>query len=211
MIRAYQEIYVNKIQRRIGVLFDYAINVLGINCNKFIDIFSSCKYAKYIENGYLYYVVGKSGIEIALDLFEAELRNLEIKQFENYNRTIDYWIGWAISYYQWYSNRSFNEIFNILKYSDLEKMYYKYHEVDILKFVEELDIIMQNHNKETNLKRIRNLYGISQNELAKLSNVNKRSIQMYEEKYKNINKANVITIYMLSKALGCQIEDLLEK
>ena len=211
MIHAYQEIYVNKIQRRIGVLFDYAINELGINCYKVIDVFSSSKYAKYIENGYLYYVVGKSGIEIALDLFEEEIRNLEIKQFENYNRTIDYWIGWAISYYQWYSNRSFNEIFNILKYSDLEKLYYKYHETDILKFAEELDIIIKNNYQETNLKRIRILYGISQNELAKLSNVNKRSIQMYEEKYKDINKANVITIYMLSKALGCQMEDLLEK
>ena len=52
---------------------------------------------------------------------------------------------------------------------------------------------------------------LTQTELAKRSGVSLRSIQMYEQKNKDINKANVTSLYMLSKALNCNIEDLIEK
>ena len=65
--------------------------------------------------------------------------------------------------------------------------------------------------KGTNLKRIRSSYGCTQAELAKRSGVSLRSIQMYEQRNKDINKASVETLYRISKVLGCTIEDLLEK
>ena len=37
------------------------------------------------------------------------------------------------------------------------------------------------------------------------------SIQMYEQRNKDINKASVESLYRISKVLGCTIEDLLEK
>ncbi|CDD35633.1 putative helix-turn-helix protein [Roseburia sp. CAG:309] len=43
------------------------------------------------------------------------------------------------------------------------------------------------------------------------SNVSLRSIQMYEQRNKDINKASVDTVYRLSKTLGCTMEDLIEK
>ena len=64
---------------------------------------------------------------------------------------------------------------------------------------------------DTNLKRIRLSYGCTQNELAERSGVSLRSIQMYEQRNKDINKASVDTVYRLSKVLGCTIEDLIEK
>ena len=64
---------------------------------------------------------------------------------------------------------------------------------------------------DTNLKRIRNAYGCSQAELAKKSDVSLRSIQMYEQRNKDINKASIETVYRLAKALGCAVEDLIEK
>ncbi len=208
---AYQEMYVSSIRRKIATAFDCAINEIGINCNDFLKYFSSSRVAKYIENGDIFFVLGKSGIEIALDILSCYKDDIKIKQINNYNRTIDFWIGYAISYYQWHSNRSFKDIFYVLNYHTLEELYYKYHEVDINKFVEEIDVVLNDYYKETNLKRIRNIYGISQKELAIKSNVSLRSIQMYEQKNKDINKANAINLYMLSKALGCQMEDLLEK
>ena len=63
----------------------------------------------------------------------------------------------------------------------------------------------------TNLKRIRTLYGCTQAELARRSNVSLRSIQMYEQRNKDINKASAETILSLAKVLGCTMEDLLEK
>ena len=61
-----------------------------------------------------------------------------------------------------------------------------------------------------NLKRIRQARGISQSELATLSGVSIRMIQYYEQGAKDINKAEAITVMKLAKALGCQMEALLE-
>jgi transcriptional regulator with XRE-family HTH domain len=70
---------------------------------------------------------------------------------------------------------------------------------------------VREHFKDTNLKRIRNAYGCTQAELAKRSGVTLRSIQMYEQRNKDINKASAETLYRLSKVLGCSMESLLEK
>ena len=126
-------------------------------------------------------------------------------------RSIEYWIGWAIAYYQWYSDRSYSEIFEVYSFEDLQNMYYPLHEADITKFVEIVDKKIKEYFKETNLKRIRTTYGISRSELAKESGVTLRSIQMYEQRRKDINKASVETLYRLSKVLGCSVENLIEK
>lgn len=59
------------------------------------------------------------------------------------------------------------------------------------------------------LKEYRTKAGLSQSQLAKESGVNVRMIQQYEQGVKKINKASGETIYRLSQALGCQMEDLL--
>ena len=62
----------------------------------------------------------------------------------------------------------------------------------------------------TNLKRLREERGLSQSKLAELSGVNVRIIQYYEQKYKDINKSQAITLHQISKVLECKIEDILE-
>ena len=94
---------------------------------------------------------------------------------------------------------------------DLQNMYYTLHEADITKFADIVDDKIREHFKDTNLKRIRSSYGCTQAELAKRSGVSLRSIQMYEQRNKDINKASVESLYRISKVLGCTIEDLLEK
>lgn len=90
-------------------------------------------------------------------------------------------------------------------------MYSTLHEADITKFVDIVDVRIRNHFKETNLKRIRSFYGCSQAELAKRFGVSLRSLQMYEQRNKDINKASVESLYRISKVLGCTIEALIEK
>lgn len=63
---------------------------------------------------------------------------------------------------------------------------------------------------ETNLKHIRTAKGYSQKQLAELSGVSLRSIQMYEQRQKDINKAQSDSLFHLAKALDCKMEDLLE-
>jgi len=70
---------------------------------------------------------------------------------------------------------------------------------------------IREHFKDTNLKRIRTAYGCTQAELAKQSGVKLRSIQMYEQRRKDINKAGAEALYRIAKVLGCTMEDLVEK
>lgn len=62
----------------------------------------------------------------------------------------------------------------------------------------------------SNLKKIRDATGLSQSKLAEASGVSPRMIQYYEQGVKDINKAQAITLYKISQALNCKIEDLLE-
>ena len=62
----------------------------------------------------------------------------------------------------------------------------------------------------TNLQRIRKKIGLTQKELAELSGVNLRMIQKYEAGEKNINHAQVVTVFRLAFAVGVPLFDILE-
>ena len=68
-----------------------------------------------------------------------------------------------------------------------------------------------NVHPKTNLKRIRTNKGYSQKQLAELTGVGLRAIQTYEQRQKDINKAQSGSLFRLAKALGCTMEDLLEE
>lgn len=212
MIHAYQEIYLSKSQQVLGDAFDYAINFCLIPGDDFIKLFLVSSISKKIEEGDVNYILGKSGIDIVLEIVkETTGKVIEAKSIESINRSKEYWIGWAIGYYQWYSDRKFFEIFQAISFNDLENMYYTLHEADISKFVEIINQRIKDVFPETKLKHFRLISGCSQLELSKKSGVSLRSIQMYEQRNKDINKASVETLYRLSKVFGCSIEDLMEK
>ena len=212
MTRAYQEIYLSKAQSVIGDAFDYAVNTCAILGTDFVKLFIASSVSKRMENGEPAYLAGKSGIEIVREIVaETKGQELQIEPQEHFGRSKEYWIGWAIAYYQWYSGRKYSDIFKVLSFEDLQKMYYTLHEADITKFVEIVDSKIKEYFSETNLKRIRTAYGFTQAELAERSGVSLRSIQMYEQRNKNINKASADSMYSLAKALGCTMEDLIER
>lgn len=62
----------------------------------------------------------------------------------------------------------------------------------------------------TNLKKYRERAGITQAELSLRTGVSLRTLQDYEQGSKPINKAAAITVYRIAKALGVNVEDLLE-
>ena len=212
MTHAYQEIYLSNAQSALGDAFDYAINTCQISGENFIQMLLSSSVCKKLENGEPAYLAGKSGIEIAREILE-ETTGKQFSQEQDYNlsRSPEYWIGWAAAYYQWFSGRKYNQIFEALPFQNLEKMYYTLHEADVSKFADIAESRIKEVFPETNLKRIRTTYGCSQSELAHRSQVSLRSIQMYEQRQKDINKASVETVHRLSKVLGCTMEDLIER
>lgn len=211
-IHAYQEIYLAKAQAVLGEAFDYAVNDCEISGNDFIKMFLVSSVSKRMENGEPACLAGKSGIELVVEIVaETKGQTLQTEPKERFDRSKEYWIGWAAAYYQWYSGRKYNDIFRALSFDDLEMMYPALHEADITKFVDIVEERMKEYFSETNLKNIRRRCGLTQAELAKRSGVSLRSIQMYEQKNKNINKASAEILYRLAKTLGCAIEDLMER
>ncbi|MBQ8840422.1 MAG: helix-turn-helix transcriptional regulator [Clostridia bacterium] len=123
-------------------------------------------------------------------------------------RSSQYWCGFVLAYYQWYTGLSFEQIGRKLPPSQIMRMYYPLHEADLQKFVEVANRIV--FQKETNLARYRKNAGLSQIELSRYSQVSLRSIQSYEQRQLNINTAPANKLLKLSRVLGCTIEDLLE-
>ena len=56
---------------------------------------------------------------------------------------------------------------------------------------------------------MREYKGMSQSKLAEQSGVSLRTIQAYEQGYKDINKAQVITVLQLAEALECDVYDII--
>lgn len=122
----------------------------------------------------------------------------------------DYGFGFIVlKHYQQAKGYSFYKINKYLPIEEVLNLYSTLHEADITKFFDITNTYFD--NKEiSNLKIVRQASGLSQSKLAKLAGVKLRSIQMYEQKRNDINKAQGETLYKLAKVLGCNIEDLLD-
>lgn len=64
--------------------------------------------------------------------------------------------------------------------------------------------------RECKLKALRVKKGYSQSALAKISGVNKRNIQLYEQGERRIEGASLEKLCDLCKALDCKIDDLID-
>lgn len=210
MPNAYNKLYLEDAMDNLGSMFDYVINILKIDKDKFINMFMESKIISYFELGHPSYVSGCSGSELAHKLFEEH--KLDVKSLNDvkiyYSK--EYWIGYSLAYYQWYSGLRFKDILKIVDYNHLDFMYKTYHEMDINRFVEEINRLMSEYNQETNLARFRKMCKLSQKELAIKSGVSLRMIQLYEQRVNDINKASAIVLYKLSVILKVDMRDLLE-
>lgn len=193
-------------------MIDYAVHDCNYEVDWIVEVFLKSGYAKRFENGNPRVVGGMSGVELARDIvYTVYNEDLVIEAVLPMDKSPEYWAGWALADYQWHSGYRFKDIFEKIKMSEIVNMYHPYHEMDIKHFYDAMDKRMSVVTRETNLKRIREAAGMSQNELAKKSGVSLRSIQMYEQRNNDIDKAQGHTLYKLAVSLGCDIEDLLEK
>ena len=211
MIRAYSEFYLDDAKQNLAEFFDYAINTCRFDANLFSGLFVQSGYSDKFERGNPAIVAGMSGIELAKKVITYAYPNWQYPERTfSEERSNVYWAGWALAEYQWVTCKRFKDIFSRVSLNEIISMYSVYHEMDIEHFIEDMDKKYNSIKQETHLKTIRENRGISQMELAKLSGVKLRSIQMYEQKVNDIDRAQVGTVYKLSRVLGCTIEDLLE-
>lgn len=210
-IRAYNELYLNDAIINLANAFDYAINVCKQEPNWFARLFVQSGIATQFERGNPSVISGKSGEELVRKILGSVYPNETFPSptFSE-GRTPEYWAGWALAQYQWQSAKRFKDIFVRIPLTEIISMYPTFHEMDISRFYESMDRRYSEVIMETKLRKIRESRQISQSELSKMSGVSLRSIQLYEQKVNDIDKAQAQTLYKLARALGCNIEDLLE-
>lgn len=211
MIRAYDKVYLDKARIALGRMLDYAVYDLGFSVHDFFELFIRSGVATRFENGDYALIVGKSGVELAYEVLDALSMEYERKK-PNYtaDRSEEYWAGWALAYYQWETAIEFSEIVKYVPIDEIVRLYLPYHEMDIRQFVDKVNDLYKRAKPDSNLKNIRQRVGISQRQLSELSGVPLRTIQQYEQRQKNINKAQVEYLISLSQVLCCDVKDLTE-
>lgn len=211
MTHAYNKSYLSNAKNRLAQFFDYTINDCKFNSDWTAMMFVQSGYAEQFERGNPAVLAGMSGIELAHRVINKIYKGKELPppSFRD-DKSPEYWAGWALAEYQWYTGKRFKDIFEYAPLSKIVSMYSIYHEMDITQFIDTLNQLYDKKDADTKLKQIRESRGLSQAELAVESGVHLRSIQMYEQKANDIDKAQAKTLYKLSRVLGCEIEDLLE-
>lgn len=212
MIHAYDKLYLTNAQKNLANMLDYLCNCLHAPLETAWSWFLTSKISTRFEQGDCSVLSGMSGIELAYSVLqEADENILETLPVHSFDRSPEYWTGWAIAYYQWDTGLRFTEIEHAVPIQNIRMLYEPYHEMDIRQFVDKVNAMYRAAVPETNLKKLRTLADLSQSELAEQSGISVRTIQQYEQRQKNINHAQAETLFRLSKTLNCSMEDLLEK
>lgn len=209
---AYDEMYLPLAQRVMGDMYDFAVNTVGMTLTSFHEMFIMSGMSHQIEIGNPTYVAGKNGCEVAREVI-CTCSDIEVSLDDvmYLDKSREYWIGWALAYYQWQSGKSFKAIDDCIKIDKLYGMYDTLHEADISLFVEIMDEKFKDYSDKCRLKRLRMYAGLSQRALAEKAGVSLRQIQLFEQGRRDINKTQGATLYQLSNALGCSMERLLSK
>ena len=213
MMHAYSELYLDDAMLALGDMFEYAICDCGYEPDLFFSQFITSGIAEKFGCGNPKYNGGMSGVELASEvifLTTGNRPNTPIIQHESHGK--EYWAGWIMAYYQWYSGLTFSDMAeNGLSVSEVMSMYIL-HEADESKFVEAADEIIARHKKEklSKLSIVRKARGFTQQQLADSSGVALRMVQLYEQRQNDIGKAQASVVIRLAKSLGCEVEDLLE-
>ncbi len=212
MIHAYDKVYLEKSRTALGRMLDFAVYDLKYDIADFFDLFIKSGVADRFGTGDFTVIVGMSGVELAYEVLEnSGITGERIKPNYTIDRSEEFWAGWALAYYQWETSMHFAEIIRYIPIKDVVALYWPYHEMDIRQFVDQMNAMYKAAKPETNLKLLRQKAGLSQRELAALSGVPVRTIQQYEQRQKNINKAQAEYLVMLAKTLYCEVDELIEK
>ena len=93
---------------------------------------------------------------------------------------------------------------------DILRLYPTLHEASEEKCIDIITNMIRSRHTTSNLQLQRKKSGYSQREISEKAGVNLRTLQQYELKTKDINKAAVSTIVRLANALVCKEEEILD-
>ena len=134
MMHAYDETYVYDAQNNIGDMIHFAVSAENLTAEAFFDVFLKSPISKEIERGNPKYIAGFSGIELLQEVLGQIINPTKIKY--TIEKSPEFWAGWVLAFYQWYTGKTFAKINQFLPMSKILSLYKTHHEADIQKFVE---------------------------------------------------------------------------
>ena len=186
--------------------FDYAVNYCDIAGDDFWNYLIISGVSKQIENHNPKIVLGRSSIEIVIDILDKMNVAYTEHEYIAYDRSPEYWSGWALSQFQMESGLSYKKLHQLIGFTEILGMYRTLHEAPIEKF---FDIINKRlSGRIAGLKLQRERMGLSQSELSAQSGISLKTIQSYEQGQKEIKRAKIETLNIFADILACEIEDL---
>ncbi|MDD6192815.1 MAG: helix-turn-helix transcriptional regulator [Lachnospiraceae bacterium] len=208
MIHAYDECYLEFARDSFGTMLDVAVNLCKQDLRAFYDSFLASDYSLRFAKGDLSVIAGCSGIDLTYGVLGIVDKRKEIEQPVNHSP--EYWTGWVLAHYQWYSGLYFQVLDKEVPVETIMDMYSTYCGQDISRVVQKMNELRQANRCMTYLKMFRQNMHMTQKELADKTEIPLKTIQQYEQGQKNINKAQSEYVIRLAKVLCCAPEQLLE-
>lgn len=137
-MHAYIEPYLKDVMRNLGVMSHFCINEYGMSPETFSTLFANSHVAEQIALGNPRFLTGMSGKEMADLLMESSVeKKPDVVSSNLYHISPEYWAGWVMAYYQWYTAKSFSQMYaDGQTYDKVLMMYNPLHEADLTKVVE---------------------------------------------------------------------------
>ena len=211
MNSAYDRMYLNDAMSNLGEMTEYAHYACGTDIDRTFQCFVISGYAGRFQEGDPRVVSGMSGTELYQVVMDkcSPAGIMMPGALVRYDTDAYYWIGYIIAYYQWWCAQTFKAITNVIKSSDLMRMYPALHTVSEERASEEIDELYRKRTQFSRLQAYRKRLGYTQAMLAEKSGVNLRTLQQYEVGDKDINKAAVGSVISMAKVLHCEPGDIL--
>ena len=167
MIHAYSENYLEDAMRTLGEAFDFAHTVCHLDLDSFFAMFINSGIADLFGNGHPKYVARLSGTELAMEVMRKSSLNPDGLQAQaEYDYSPEYWTGWALAYFQWFTKRPFKNIAECVTIAEILQLYPTLHETSEEKFVKTVNRIICNKNLPIRLQKRRKDAKLTLKELA---------------------------------------------
>lgn len=211
MIHAYNQCYLDDARENLGEAIDWAVRGYGLSLQEFSRLWAESSVAREFGNANPKYLVGMSGWELCQSVLERAGRAMRPTNAEPlYGGSPEHWCGWSLAFCQWWTGNSFANILKDMPLTEFLQMYPTMHEASDERFLEAVEHRLAHKALPTHLHLLRVERGLTQAMLCRISGTNLRTLQQYESRAKDINKASAQTLLALSRALYCRMEDLME-
>lgn len=205
--RSYDKNYIDQVKRSMGDMMQYACLDNHYNPDSFFKMFLDSGIARKIEIGDTSIIAGKSGIEIADMVFEANGLEAMFEPVWDNSYSEYYWAGYMLALYQWYTSKRFEDIWKYMSITKLLSRYEKLHQINYMYALDEIDEMVKNENKlPLNILRIAR--GLSQVQLAKRANMDISQIQRLEYGERKVENLTLKTAINLANALNVDVKDI---